>query len=243
MRTLAKVGLVELDDDELRGPDGAPAEEMSDDEARRIIAEASGRSDDATQPAPAARAEPEPLVDLPAATTIEEGQSFETLYEEAGVRPSPFSAEKLLRLLEGLKVMDPASRKTAVRAMDSADDSWTIEDPMIDAQRKIGALEAGKRRLAEHVGHAQAKAEADLKAQAEYEVQATEEIRKQIAELEALLQREVHQVAEQRAKIQAEAEATRQAATRESARLDAEIGRLAEITKLFSQPTSEPGSQ
>ncbi len=243
MRTLAKVGLVELEEDEMKAVEAA--EEMSDDEARRIIAEASGRGGgDDTQPAAAARSEPEPLVELPPATTIEEGQSFEALYQAAGVRPSPFSAEKLLRLLEGLKVMDPASRKTAVRAMDAADDSWTIEDPIIDAQRKVGALEAGKRRLEETVQEAASKGDADLKAQAEYETQATAEIRKQIADLEALLQREVQQVAEARAKIQAQVEASRQAAARERARLDAEIERLAEITKLFSSTiTSQPGSQ
>lgn len=243
MRTLAKVGLVELEEDEMKVVEAA--EEMSDDEARRIIAEASGRGGgDDTQPAAAARSEPEPLVELPPATTIEEGQSFEALYQAAGVRPSPFSAEKLLRLLEGLKVMDPASRKTAVRAMDAADDSWTIEDPIIDAQRKVGALEAGKRRLEETVQEVATKGDADLAAQADYETQATAEIRKQIADLEALLQREVQQVAEARAKIQAQVEASRQAAARERARLDAEIERLAEITKLFSSTiTSQPGSQ
>lgn len=247
MRTLAKVGLVELEEDELTAAEAAEAE-MSDDEARRIIAEASGRkgsgSADDTQPAEAAQRKPEPLVELPPATTIEEGQSFDAIYQAAGVRPSPFSAEKLLRLLDGLRVMDPASRKTAVRAMDAADDTWTIEDPIIDAQRKVGALEAGKRRLEEHVQEAATKAQGDLTAQAEYEKQATAEIRKQIAELEALLAREIQQVAEQRAKIQAQVEASKQAAARESARLDAEIERLAEITKLFSSTiTQEPGSQ
>lgn len=249
LKTLAKVGLVELDGEEQATVDAEA--DMSDDEARRIIAEAAGRGGgdaEATTPqapaAPAADPSP-PLVDLPADTNIDEGLPFDTLYQLAQVKDSPFSAEKLLRLLEGLKVMDMESRKTAVKAMDAADDSWTIGDPIIDAQRKIEALGAGKRKLAKQVADQEAAVAAELKAQDEYAEKATAQIRQQIAELEELLQKELEKVADERATANAQLKATREAATRETARLDGEIARLGEITNLFSPLISEPepGSQ
>ena len=225
LRTLARVGLVELNEDERRAS-VTPEAEMSDEEARAVIRAAAQKPDDATAPAPAA-------VELPKSESIVEGAALDTLYAEAKVKPSPFPAEKLLRLLDGLRVMDANTRKMAIKAMDAADDAWTLSDAVIDAERKVAVLDAGKRRLDATVAAEEQAARADLAAQARYQDEAGAEIKKQIAELEALLAREFEKVAKERACVENRVANAREAALRERARLDAEIVRLSEVTQLF----------
>jgi hypothetical protein len=68
--------------------------------------------------------------------------AFADIFAAAGVPDSPYPAEKLLRLLDGLRAMDAGTRKAAVLAMDAADDNWQIGDCLRDADLKISALEA-----------------------------------------------------------------------------------------------------
>ena len=199
------------------------------------------------------QAEPQPSETLPdeviaapvppppvhyAASDVVEGKSFEEIFAAANLPPSPFPAERLLRLLDGLRAMDEATRKSAGRAMDAADENWTIEDPVMDAQRKIGALESYREALdAQVAANAQTVTAdiADLKAAQE---RAIVEIRKQISELEKLLEREVQKTTEQIAGMESELKARRDAAAREGARMSAEISKLREIPAQFMQPTT-----
>jgi len=71
---------------------------------------------------------------------IIEGVSFEEIYAMSGVQNSVFPIEKLIKLLDGLKAMTPEMQKAAISAMDSADDSWTIDDIRSDGNKKIQAL-------------------------------------------------------------------------------------------------------
>ncbi len=120
---LAKAKLVDLSPDEQAALEGeqAPA---------------------AQTPQPA----PEVMLPPPAAgeSRIEEGKALDEIFALANIPPAAFSAEKLLRLLDGLRAMDATTRRAAVLAMDAADDNWTIADPVTDAQRKTAALEAYK---------------------------------------------------------------------------------------------------
>lgn len=240
LKTLAKIGLVELENG------GSADAEMSEDQARRIIAEAAGRSfepdgdEDVGPPNLDVEATEPSMPVLPAQTEVVEGRPLSEIYAEAEVRDCPFPAEKLLRLLDGLMVMDAASRKTAVQAMDAADDSWTIEDPILDARRKIAALEGARKGLHGVADGAARQAEADLAAHHEYQEKATAEIRGQIAELEKMLQSELERVAADRQNVKAKLEATRQAVQREAARLETEVARLRHIEELFG---SSDGAQ
>ena len=112
-------------------------------------------------------------------------------------------------------------RHAAVMAMDAADDAWSIVDPLQDAQRKVAALQRAKGELAAVVGASEAQAERDLKAADAYQAEATEKIRAQISELEALLQEELTSVTNRRATSQSKLQGTREAAAREAARLTA----------------------
>jgi hypothetical protein len=187
-------------------------------------------------------AEQPPEMELPQATLpavecgIEEGRPLEDIFTLAGVAPAPFPAEKLLRLLDGLRAMDAATRKTAVLAMDAADDNWQIADPILDAQRKIAALDAYKQRVGEQVTGAEKHTGAQITEINSTLDRTTAEIRTQISELEALLEREVTKAAQQTTNLEAGLRAAREAAARELRRMDAEIARFAEIPVSFTQP-------
>ncbi len=267
IRTLVKVGLVELDPaEQTRLEQAAKAESSAKPEAK--AAAGASAADDVDQllkdteallastgpakaapraaapppppppapkaaptwnPQPSARATPKAAPAGDAPTGVAEGRPLAEIYAAAGVPASPYPAEKLLRLIEGLKAMDPAMRKAAILAMDAADDAWTLEDPLGDAQRKIAALEGAKATLGATVGKAEARVEAELRAADAYQKEATEKIRAQIAELESLLEQELTTVANQRSEAQARAQSTREAAAREAARLDQEIAGLSTI--------------
>lgn len=174
---------------------------------------------------------------------IAENRSFDEIYSSAGIAESPFSADKLLRLLEALGNLPEETRKQAVIAMDAAEDNWTIEDPLLDARRRIQALENEKQRLGKQADSAKAQATQELEAQNQYEQQAIAQIRKQITELEALMEREMRSIAESRERIKAQSKAARESCEREQDRLAQEITRLQQIEKMFSLEPKVPNPQ
>lgn len=237
LRTLAKVGLVELDASEqqrLEEPQardgagsgqGGSAEPGLDEAAlSRILSE--GAIDEAAPPAhPPASMQP-----------LAEGVSFEELYRGAQVPSSPFPAEKLLKLLDGLRAMDPAMRKAAVLAMDAADDAWTIDDAVLDAERKVRALRKGSERLGATLAQNEEAARAEVAALDDYAQKAADTIRKQIGELEQLLQKELEAAAQKKAEVQANMRVARDASARERTRYEQEVARLEEIHGIFGAP-------
>lgn len=182
--------------------------------------------------------EPEPLLSQYAESDVVEGRSFDEIFASANLPISPYPAERLLRLLEGLREMDEPTRKAAVRAMDGADDGWTMADPVIDAQRKIAVLEAYKEVVNKQVASIHEKVAAEVSDLKINQERAIAEIRKQISELERLLEREMHKTTEHIAGLESGVKATREAAAREAQRLSTEIGRLQEIQAQFAHPTT-----
>ncbi|HEY0659968.1 MAG TPA: hypothetical protein VGD21_01380 [Lysobacter sp.] len=210
LRGLHKLGLVEIEDE----PVPAPAEE----------------------PAPPA----ELNAALPDATTapvlpsdIVENRPFEDLYREHQIPPSPYAAEKLLKVLDGLRAMQPEMRRTAVLAIDSADDSWAVEDAVLDAMRKIKVLETAKQGLTQAAQAAVANAQSELEAREQQQQEAITHIRKQIADLEAMLAREVEGATRDKADIQAAKRAAEEACLRERMRIDAQIELLQDVPRNF----------
>lgn len=241
LRTLSKIGLVELDPAEHERVHGdaepAGSAQASDVDTMLRETEALLRGVDAA-PAPAPKAAPMAApIAAPPAAPFAEGRPLTEIYDAAQIPPVPFPAEKLNRLLAGLKAMEPAMRKAAVMAMDAADDHWSITDPLQDAQRKVVALQQAREQLREVVGVAEREAAAELADADSYSKAATEKIRAEIAELEALLQQELTAVAERKAGAQAKLHSTREAAARESARLDAEVSALNAMLAAFAPPS------
>ncbi len=162
-----------------------------------------------------------------------EGIPLADIFAAAGVPDSPYPAEKLLRLLDGLRAMDAGTRKAAVLAMDAADDNWQIGDCIADADRKISALDAYKQQL-----NAQLQDREQQSAEVVNQIKlaldnSTAAIRKQIAELEQLLEREVTRAAQESTSVEAGLRAARESTAREARRMDAEIERLREIPTSF----------
>lgn len=180
----------------------------------------------------------EPLPSSPASAPMEgaamEEISFAAIFDEAGIPPAPFPAEKLLRLLDGLRAMDSATRKAAVLAMDAADDGWQISDSVSDAQHKIAALASHKQRLAAQLQGSEQQAATRMTEVRRDLDAATAAIRQQIAELEQLLERKITQSAQETTGVEAELRATREAVAREARRMDTEIERLREIPSHFT---------
>jgi hypothetical protein len=223
LRVLQKAGLVESD--------GADA---SADLEAEVLASVPSLPDEA----PAA---PSAAILSEAESRIQESRSFEVLYAERGVPSSPFPAEKLLKLIDGLRAMEPAVRKAAVLAMDSADDSWTIDDAALDASRKIKALNDTKALLVQQAASQAAHAQEKHQARDQRQSEALSAIRQQITDLEALMQREVEKSTAEKAALSAEAKSAHDASLRESARLDVEIARLQEVLDTFVPPAVVPG--
>lgn len=210
---------------------------LSEDEQNTVPDEVQSTEPLQGEPAPAPATQEAPPVHYETGE-VTEGKTFEQIFADASIPPSPFPAERLLRLLDGLRAMDEATRKAAVSAMDAADENWAIEDPVLDAQRKIGALESYRQALDAQVASKEqevSQAIAELKAVQE---RAIEEIRKQITALEKLLEREVQKTAEQIAGMESELKARQEAAIREATRMTAEINKLREIPAQFVSSTT-----
>lgn len=184
--------------------------------------------------APPPPVEPPPVVNFPLSDNeIIESRPIEDIYAAAALPPSPFPAEKLLRLLDGLSAMDAATRKAAVVAMDAADDNWQITDSISDAERKIAVLNSYKQFLAAQLQSAEQQSVSKIEEIRSGLENSSSEIRKQISELEQLLEREVTKSAQQTTSIEAGVRNARELAGSESRRIDTEIGRLLEIPAQF----------
>ena len=221
LRALEKVGLVEV---EQRAEEPAYIEPAGDVPP--------------PDPAPAAV---EPAVPPPPSGPIQEQRPFDDIYAAGSVAASPFPAEKLLKILEGLAALEPAARRAAVTALDAADDAWTVDDALLDAERKIKALDQARRQVEEQARAALEEARLAVEAREQKQQEAVTRIRQQIADLEGLLEREVTRATEEKAALHDAARGAKDACTRECTRLDAEAHRLRRLAEVFAP--AAPGPQ
>ncbi len=240
LRTLAKIGLVELDE---QGVPELPSEDLQH--------EARSEDPNARAPTPAATAaqgeraapsweagNPGAAQPLDPANLADVALSFDEMYRVAELPQSPFPAERLLKLLDGLRAMDPATRRTAVMAMDAADDSWTIDDAIVDAERKQRVLHENAEKIAAASLTSEEAARAELTALDDYAQKAADTIRKQIAELEQLLTDELTKTADKKAEVQANIRVLHEQSAQKRARCQQEVLRLGEIASLFGAVSS-----
>ncbi len=180
---------------------------------------------------------PDPFPEMPAPVPDTTGMTLEQVYGAAGVPECAYPAERLLRLFEGLKAMDEATRRQTILAIDAADDSWTLDDPRRDAQAKIAAIEAHSASIRAGVARAEQEAQAELEAKTRAQAASLAEIRRQISELEGLLAREIARGAQETAALEASLQAARDSANRELTQLARSAGAL---TGLIAQLGSNP---
>ena len=213
--------------------DSAPAEDADIDAIIRRAAQAE------------AGAPPRDAVDAPAegadvggsdVVGVEEGLTFVDIYGRQGVAEAQFPVERLLKLVEGLRALDPTTRRAAITAMDVADETWSMDDVLADADAKMAALRGHQRQMQGAAdGVVQANRERVAALESSRDGRLTE-LRQQIAALEAQIQDAVGSTAADVAKLQSESESNKAALLRETQRIDAHILNLEELVAQFRPP-------
>lgn len=195
---------------------------------------------DNTDTASAAPLITEPLImDIPAAIPSGEPLDLARIYADQGVPASIYPAERLLRLVDGLSAMDEATRLMAIKAMDAADESWSIEDPLADAAAKLSALATHAEQLQMRQQALQAQTQARLDAVAARQAQTVGDIRQQISELEALVERELARAAQETATQQAALQTAQAQTARELGEIAQTSQRLQSLARQFGTTTPQ----
>jgi hypothetical protein len=212
-------------------PMSAPAGDDDIDAIIRRAAQAEAAISTAPPPLPRDAAPAAPAV-----AGIEEGLSFADIYARQGLTEAQFPVERLLKLVDGLRALDPATRRAAITAMDVADETWSMEQVLADADAKVAALRGHQRQMQ---GTADAVVQSNRERIAALENSRdgrVAELRQQIAALEAQIQDAIGTAAADVAKLQSESESNKAALLRETQRIDAHILNLDELVAQFRPP-------
>jgi hypothetical protein len=232
MATLKKIleaaRLIERTDEASVEPASTSVASASDDDLDALIRRAA-----AGEAAPAT-AKPATVEEPPVpAVSIEEGLDFADIFARQGVAVAPFPIERLIKLVEGLRALDPTTRRAAITAMDVADETWSMDHVLADADAKILALRGHQqalRAIAENTTGTNRERIAALESERDAAVAS---LREQIAALETQIQDAVGGTAAEVAKLQSQTESGKAALQRETLRLDAQILNLEELAAQF----------
>ena len=159
-----------------------------------------------------------------------------SIYANEGVPPAVYPAERLLRLIDGLSAMDEAVRLTAIKAMDDADESWSIADPVSDANAKSKALAVHAQRLELSLQQLEQETQARVDEIRTRQEQSVGAIRKQIADLEALASRELDRAAKETADYAAMLNQAKEQTARELAEIGRTSTQLQNLATQFGAP-------
>jgi hypothetical protein len=138
--------------------------------------------------------------------------------------------------------MDEATRLMAIKAMDAADESWTLADPLSDAAAKVAALTAHGEGLTLKLQQMQVHTQSQLDSVLTRQEKVVGDIRKQISELEALAARELARAEQETAAQQASLQAARDLTAAELAVIAQASARLQSLASQFGaspQPLQE----
>ncbi|MFZ5550959.1 MAG: methyl-accepting chemotaxis protein [Pseudomonadota bacterium] len=223
MSLLERAGLVRQEEEE-----GAEAV-ASDSGVGEQLPDDSGHA-----PVQAAPAQPLDTLAEPAAA----GLTLEQIYATAQVPACSYPAERLLRLIAGLNAMDPALRRQTIQAIDAADESWTIDDPLRDAAAKVAAIEGHASALRAGLGQAEQQTQAHLGELRQRLDASVAEIRRQITDLEGLLAREITRGAQEAAALEGALQARKDSTSRELDGLQRAAGELQGLVAQFRSPAN-----
>lgn len=177
---------------------------------------------------------------LEAATPVAHstGMTLEQVFAAAGVPPCAYPAERLMRLIDGLKAMDEPMRRLTIQAIDAADDSWSIEDPMRDAAAKVASIARHAASIRAGVAQAERETQGRLSEVAKRQEASVAEVRRQIADLDGLLAREIARGAQETAALEAAFQSQRESANRELASLSRAAAALTGLIAQFGANTA-----
>ncbi|WP_236635197.1 hypothetical protein [Rhodoferax sp. TS-BS-61-7] len=132
--------------------------------------------------------------------------------------------------------MDEATRLMAIKAMDEADESWSIQDPLSDAAAKLVVLATHTEQLQNNLQILQDQTQSRMNAITARADQAVGDIRKQIAELEALATREQTRAVKESTAEQSNLKAAQDQTARELSDINALRQRLQGLATQFQNP-------
>jgi hypothetical protein len=167
------------------------------------------------------------------AESVTRALNLDNIYAAQGVGSSIYPAERLLRLVDGLSAMDEATRQMAIKAMDAADESWTIADPLADAAAKVQALAAHRQAVSANLQQLELETSMHLDAITSRQEKVVSDIRQQIAELEGLVARELSRTAQETASKEASLQAARDQIARDLAEVAQVSQRLQSLSHQF----------
>jgi hypothetical protein len=185
---------------------------------------------------------PRDATNAPVAPVAEStAMSLDDVYAAAGVPASPYPAERLMRLMDGLKEMTEEMRLTTIRAIDAADDSWTIDDPLRDARAKIAAIDQHLGTIRAGIAQEESASNANAEQVRQRQDGSVADIRRQIADLEGLLSREIARGAQELAGIESALRASKEGANREIDGLTRAAGALQGLISHFNTTNPSQG--
>jgi len=241
---LQKAGLVESDDPPFE-PAAAPAPPddpppPASDPAPRVVARSSvsGPAKFAIDGDPPSASGDEDADAPTAGYVVPEGVAIEDIYQAAAIPPAPFPIERLQKLIEGLRQLDPTTQKAAVLAMDAADESWTIEGVLKDAQAKTDALHAYADRVGAKAVQIQSDIDRDIASLTSEKDSAIASLQGQIAVLQRKLESTAAGHATDISNLGAKKTAAQQAAERERQRVIEVVNKINNLVHPFLSPAS-----
>lgn len=170
--------------------------------------------------------------------TLPEGVPLENIYAQANVPAVGYTIERLDKLVEGLNQLDAATKRTAVAAMDAADDSWKIEDVIGDARTKVAALVGYQGDITELEQAIIAEVDTRLNANSTAKAATLKDFDARIAELAVQREQAIAASSAEATTLRATAAAASEAAERERNRINTPITRFGTLITLFDATAS-----
>lgn len=188
---------------------------------------------------------PPPPVTKPAepASASSSLMTADDVFKSSGLPDGPNSAQRVLKIIAGLNMFPRDQQVVMVRAMDSADDSWSEQEVLQDARRRQGALrshlqsiDTEKNQKLQSVSTRVAKSQADGKRR-------LDDIDQQIAELQKLREEAVATATSELSALELEKKQAEEAAEKARRGITTVINALSELITFFTGPEGKQAAK
>jgi hypothetical protein len=164
--------------------------------------------------------------------------SLDQVYQTAAIPVAPYPAERLMRLIEGLRAMDEGTRRQAIQAMDAADDTWSMDDPIRDASAKAAAIDSYVQTLRSELAQSEQATRGEMEEKQRQHKASVAEIMRQMSDLEGLLSREIARGTQETAALESELQARIASTDREMRDMARSASELKSLVAQFKPNTT-----
>jgi hypothetical protein len=158
------------------------------------------------------------------------------VFRLAGVHDDANAATRLIKLIAGLAMFPKEQQLTMVRAMDSADESWSEDAVIADARQRVQVLRAHLDNLAQEREQTLTTLAGEIRHTQEAGAAVTAELDRQIAELYARREREAADTATAVARLEQQQHDVRQQEARARQGIAAVIQSLSGLLTFLGAP-------